>query len=115
MTIISIKKSKLQAYQQLKHLGSVRKECNYFEKKVELCNKNAPKPVEFYINRANEHSIKALKANYAVSELVAKIGKSHQIAEHLVKPAMQLVNWLLRKEISPNCRTSCEASHLSVC
>ena len=78
----SMKKSKLLAHEQLKHPGSVGKERSYFENKAELCKENAPKPLKSYINRANERSIKTLRASYAVNELAAKVGKSHTIAEH---------------------------------
>ena len=57
-------------FQQLKHPGSVGKERSYFEKKVELRQKNAPKTLEFFWKKANEHNNKTLKVSYAVSELV---------------------------------------------
>ena len=61
--------------------------------------KNAPKLLEFYINRANGHSIKTLEASYAVSELVSIVGKSHSIAKRLVSPAMSVcTKKLLAKE-----------------
>ena len=47
MTNIFMKKSKLLAHQQVKHPGSVGKELSYFEKKVELRQKHAPKPLDF--------------------------------------------------------------------
>ena len=51
---------------------------------MELRKKNTPKPLEYDINRANERSMKTLRASYAV----AKVGKSHTIAERLAKPAV---------------------------
>ena len=66
----------------------MRKERSYVEKKVELRNKKVTKPLEFCTNRANGRSIKALRASYAVIELVAKVGKPHNIEELLVKAAM---------------------------
>ncbi len=88
MTNNSMKKSKLFAHQQLKHPGSVGKGHSYFKKKVELRQKHAPKTLDFCFKKVNEHNNKTLKVSYAVSELVAKVGKSHTIAERLVKPAI---------------------------
>ena len=112
MTNDSMKKSKLFAHQQLKHPGSVGKDRSYFKKKVELRQKNAPKTLEFCFKKANEHNNKTLKVSYAVSELVAKVGKPHTIAERLVKPAMlicakellgeQAVNILQKIPLSDN-------------
>ena len=82
------KRSKFHAQQQLKHPGFVGKERSYFKKKGKLRNKNAPKLLEFYINRASERSIKALRADYPFREFFAEAGKSHTIAERLVKPTM---------------------------
>ena len=65
MTNDSMKKSKLQAHQLLKHPGSVGKECSYLN-----YARMHEKPLEFCVNKANESSIKTLRASYAVSELV---------------------------------------------
>ena len=64
---------KLQTHLQLKHPDSVGGERSYFEKRVELRKKIAPKPLKFYINRTTESSIKTLRASYAVSKLFAKV------------------------------------------
>ena len=72
MTNDSMKKSKLLAHQLLKHPCFVGKRPSYFEKKVELRKNNAPKPLEFFVNRASESSIKTQRASCAVSVLVAR-------------------------------------------
>ncbi|CAI9734974.1 Hypothetical predicted protein [Octopus vulgaris] len=73
MTNDSIQKSKLQAHQQQRQPGSVGKERSYFEKKPKLQKNNEPKPLQSYMERANEHNSKILRAIYTVSELVAKV------------------------------------------
>ena len=83
-----MKKSKLLAHQQAKHLSSVEKELSYFEKKVELWQKYAPKPLDFLWKNARDNNRKTLKVGYIVSKIIAKVGKPHTIAERLVKPAM---------------------------
>ena len=88
MTNDSMKKSKLLAHQQLKHPSCVGKELSYFEKKVELRQKHAPKTLDFLWEKARDDNRKALKVSYIVSEMIAKVGKPHTIAESLVKPAM---------------------------
>ena len=89
MTNNSMKKSKLLAHQQVKHLsGSVGKELSYFEKKVELRQKHAPKLLDFPWKKARDNNRRTLKVSYIVSEMIAKVGKPHMIAERLVKPAM---------------------------
>ena len=82
------KKSKLLAHQQVKHPSSVGKVLSYFEKKVELQQKNTPKPLDFLSKKARDNNRKTLKVSYIVSEMIAKVGKPHAIAERLVKPAM---------------------------
>ena len=47
MTNDYMKKSKLLAHQQVKHPSSVGKELSYFEKKLQLQQKHAPKPLDF--------------------------------------------------------------------
>ena len=54
MTNDSMKKSKLLAHQQMKHPGSVGKKLSYFEKKVELRRKHAPRPLDFLWKKAIE-------------------------------------------------------------
>ena len=88
MTNDSMKKSKLLAHQKLKHPSSAGKERSYIEKKVELRQRHAPKPLDFLWKKASDNNRKTLKVSYAVSEMVAKVGKPHTIAERLVKPAM---------------------------
>ena len=87
MTNDSMKKSKLLAHQQAKHPSSVGKELSYFKKKVELQQKHAPKPLDFLWKKARDNNKKTLKVSYIVSEMIAKVGKPHTIAECLVKPA----------------------------
>ena len=87
MTNDSMKKSKLLAHQQAKHPSFVGKELSYFEKKVELWQKHAPKPLDYLWKKARDNNKKTLKVSYIVSEMIAKVGKPHTIVEHLVKPA----------------------------
>ena len=47
MTNNYAKKSKLLAHQQVKHPSSIGRELSYFEKKVELQQKHAIKPLDF--------------------------------------------------------------------
>ena len=88
MTNDYTKKSKLLAHQQVKHPSSVGKVLSYFEKKVELQQKNTPKPLDFLSKKARDNNRKTLEVSYIVSEMIAKVGKPHTIAERLVKPAM---------------------------
>ena len=55
---------------------------------MELRQKHAPKPLDFLWKKARDNNRKTLKVNYIVSEMIAKVGKPHTIAERLVKPAM---------------------------
>ena len=99
MTNNSMKKSKLLAHQQVKHPSSVGKELSYFEKKVELRLKYVPKPLDFLWKKARDNNRKALKVGYIVSEMIAKVGKPHTIAERLMKPVMLIcANELLGKQ-----------------
>ena len=61
MTNDSMKWSKLLAHQQVKHPSSVGKELSYFEKKVELWQKRAPKPLDFFWKKARDNNRKTLK------------------------------------------------------
>ena len=88
MTNDYAKKSKLLAYQQVKHPSSIWKELSYFKKKVELQQKHAPKPLDFLWKKARDNNRKTFKVSYIVSEMIAKVEKPHMIAERLVKPAM---------------------------
>ena len=88
MTNDYMKKSKLLAHQQVKHPSSVGKELSYFEKKLQLQQKHAPKPLDFLWKKAKDNNRKTLKVSYIVSEMIAKVEKPHMVAERLVKPAM---------------------------
>ena len=55
---------------------------------MELQQKHAPKPLDLLWKKARDNNRKTLKVSYIVSEIIAKVGKPHIIAEHLVKPAM---------------------------
>ena len=82
------------ANQQLKNPVSVRKKPCYFEQKMELCEKNAIKQREFYLSREHgrKKNIKNQRGSFA---LLAKMGKSHTIAERLLK----LATFLCVKEL----------------
>ena len=50
--------------------------------------KRSPKPLDFFWKKARYNNRKKFKVSYIVSEMIAKLGKPHMIAERLVKPAM---------------------------
>ena len=94
-----MKKSKLLAYQQVKHPSSVGKELSYFEKKwsygrstlqnLYISFGKRQEIIEFGKKQeTRDNNRKTLKVSYIVSEIIAKVGKPHTIAERLVKPAM---------------------------
>ena len=55
---------------------------------MKLRQKHDPKPLHFLWKKARDNNRKALKVSYIVSEMIAKVGKPHMIAERVVKPAM---------------------------
>ncbi|XP_029654261.1 protein ZBED8-like [Octopus sinensis] len=59
-----------------------------FQEESGVTPKECSKNFRILLKKSNEHNNKTLKVSYAVSELVAKVGKPHTIAERLVKPAM---------------------------
>ena len=94
-----MKKSKLLAHQQVKHPSSVRKELSYFEKRWSYGRSTLQNLYIFFGKRqeiiefgkkqeTRDNNRKTLKVSYIVSEMIAKVGKPHTIAERLVKPAM---------------------------
>ena len=94
-----MKKSKLLAHQQVKHPSSVRKELSYFEKRWSYGRSTLQNLYIFFGKRqeiiefgkkqeTRDNNRKTLKVGYIVSEIIAKVGKPHTIAERLVKPAM---------------------------
>ena len=73
----------------MKHPGSVEKELSYFKKKSRVTAEARSKTFRFPLEKGNrDNNRKTLKVNYIVSEIIAKVGKPHTIAERLVKPAM---------------------------
>ena len=69
---------------------------------MELRQKHAPKSLDFLWKKARDNIRKTLKVSYVVSEMIAKVGKPHTIAERLVKPAMLICDKELLGEQATN-------------
>ena len=69
---------------------------------MEIRQKHAPKPLDFLWKKASDSNRKTVIVSYAVSEMVAKVGKPHTIAERQVKPAMLIAAKKLQGEHAAN-------------
>ena len=84
LTNDSVKKVKLLYHQKSKHLLSVGKDRECFERK----KKTQPVKLFDFVKKMNTANAKTLKPSYLVSEIFAKVGAPQIHGEKLIKPAM---------------------------
>ncbi|XP_067120487.1 protein FAM200C-like [Centruroides vittatus] len=82
----SMKRGRLEAHLKVKHNAYINSDLNYFQTFKKDFEKRVTLKSQF---TAHKETISCtLEANYQISLLIAKSGKSHTIGENLIKPSI---------------------------